>query len=216
MEIQFTYFKKMDGQIYTDIVDQLVLNINPSLTVSGNGEVQTTDNIFMILDNELVQGAKLEIEYEITAYALNGVAGLTITDYVADSGLAYDPNSKLLTEDKTNEEIGWKYGDNGTVIATFDSNGGNMPSNTGKKIVLSKLLSTNDDTVYENTALCGTSSYGVGQTTASTLNRLVQSESVVIIPPTGENHIIEIAIALLGFILIVFLIIKKIKAKKNN
>lgn len=214
--ILFTCLIKMVGQIYTDIADQLTLNVDLQLSVPGNSNVQETDDIYIIVDNELLNGAKIEVEYEIMAYALNGIAGLTITDYVADTGLAFDPKAKLLTEDKTNEELGWTTCEEGvTTSFSPDENGGNMPSGLSKKIVLSKIISNNDENAYVNTALCSTDSYGVGQNSASTFRRLVQSEYVIIIPPTGKNYIvIGIITALVGLILIIFFIGKKRKAKK--
>ena len=178
--------------------------------------MQVTDSIYLILENELAHGAKIEIEYEITAYALNGISGLTITDYVGDTGLDYDPEAKLLTEDRTNEEVGWKVNSEG-VTTTFSSgdSGGSMPSSISKKIVLSKLISTNDDNVYINTAVCSTASYGVGQSVASTFKREVTSEAVTIIPPTGENYVIIIAIASF-VILIIILTTIKIKTRRNH
>lgn len=214
--ILFTYLIKMVGQIYTDIADQLILNVDLQLSVPGNSNVQETDDIYIIVDNELLNGAKIEIEYEIMAYALNGIAGLTITDFVADTGLGFDPKEKLLTEDKTNEELGWTTCEEG-VETSFspDENGGNMPSGLSKKIVLSKIISNNDENAYVNTARCSTASYGVGQSSATIFRRDVQSEYVIIIPPTGKNYIVfGIVTVLVGLILIIFFISKKRKAKK--
>ena len=70
--------------MYTIIVDQLVVNNDPLLSASGNGSVQALDDIYIILDNELTYGAKIEIEYEIEAYALNGLVEANIIDLVSE------------------------------------------------------------------------------------------------------------------------------------
>ena len=61
---QYTYLIIL-GQIYNDIVDQLTLYNNPLLSTTETSGVQILDNIYLIIDNELVYGSKIEIEYEI-------------------------------------------------------------------------------------------------------------------------------------------------------
>ena len=210
---QYTYLIIL-GQIYNDIVDQLTLYNNPLLSTTETSGVQILDNIYLIIDNELVYGSKIEIEYEITASAMNGLTGASVTDYFGRSGLTYDSNSKLLTEDRTNEEVGWKSTGDGEVTATFSA-GGSLPSDFSKKIVLSKIISNNDETTFVNTALSGTSSYGVGQNSPTGLQRLVESEAVTIIPPTGTNSIIWIIITIFILLLIIILVRKFEKFKRN-
>lgn len=232
-------FNTQNGQIYTDLTDQLVLNIDPWLEVTNTNNVQVTDEIHLIVDNELLHGALLEIEYEITTYALNGIVDANITDYVGETGMVYDPDAHLLTENLTNKDIGWKETEEGvTYSATYeeddsedviieianseenkesnDSNvGQNLPTSVGKKIVLSKLISTNDRNIYVNTAVCGSSSYGVGEDSATSYRRTVKSEYVRIIPPTGTVNKPIILITIISVIIIcvvvIFLIIKKRK-----
>lgn len=206
--------------MYTIIVDQLVVNNDPLLSASGNGSVQALDDIYIILDNELTYGAKIEIEYEIEAYALNGLVEANITDLVSESGLSFDPNAKLLTEDRTNADYGWEANGDGSVTNTFssDEEGGNRPPNLGNKIVLSKLISSNDENIFVNTAIVGTSSYGVGQNIPSTFQNIVQSEAVIIIPPTGVTDFVEVIIIIGAIILIIvsIFIIRKVRIKKKN
>ena len=108
-------FNQENGQIFTDLTDQLVLNIDPWLEVTNTNNVQVTDEIHLIVDNELLHGALLEIEYEITTYALNGIVDANITDYVGETGMVYDPDAHLLTENLTNKDIGWKETEEGVT-----------------------------------------------------------------------------------------------------
>ena len=214
------YLFSKEGTMYTMIVNQLVVNNNPLLSASGNGTVQALNDIYIILDNELTYGAKIEIEYEIEAYALNGLVSANIKDLVSQSGLSFDPNAKLLTEDKTNADYGWEANSDGTVTNTFssDEEGGSKPPNLGNKIVLSKIISSNDENIFVNTAIVGTSSYGVGQNTPSSFQNTVQSEAVIIIPPTGVSDFVKIIITIGTILLMVILIfiIRKVKVKKKN
>ena len=182
--------------------------------------MQALDDIYIILDNELTYGAKIEIEYEIEAYALNGLVEANITDLVSESGLSFDPNAKLLTEDRTNADYGWEAKEDGSVTNTFlfDEEGGNTPPNLGNKIVLSKLISSNDENIFVNTAIVRTSSYGVGQNIPSTFQNIVQSEAVIIIPPTGVTDFVEVIIIIGAIILIIvsIFIIRKVRIKKKN
>lgn len=223
-------FNQENGQIFTDLTDQLVLNIDPWLEVTNTNNVQVTDEIHLIVDNELLHGSLLEIEYEIITYALNGLVDVAITDYVGETGMVYDADAQLLTEDLTNKEIGWRESEDGvTYSKAFEEENenedssnsqGNLPTSVGKKIVLSKLISTNDINIYVNTAVCGSSSYGVGEDSATSYRRTVKSEYVRIIPPTGTvNKYIILTIivsTIIIFILIVFLIKKKKISKLNK
>lgn len=215
-----TYLFNKEGSMYTMIVDQLVVNNNPLLSASGSGSVQALNDIYIIVDNELTYGAKIEIEYEIEAYALNGLVAANIKDLVSQSGLSFDPNAKLLTEDKTNADYGWEANSDGTVTNTFssDEEGGSKPANLGNKIVLSKIISSNDENIFVNTAIVGTSSYGVGQNTPSSFQNTVQSEAVIIIPPTGVSDFVKIIITIGIILLMVILIftIRKVKVKNKN
>ena len=76
-------------------------------------------------------------------------------------------------------------------------------------------LLTLDETTFVNTALSGTSSYGVGQNSPTDLQRLVESEAVTIIPPTGTNSIIWIIITIFILLLIIILVRKFEKFKRN-
>lgn len=212
------YLVKLYGQIYNDIVDQLTLNVSTLLSVSNNTYVQATDEIDIIIDNELVYGATLEIEYEMSIYALNGIEEAWITDYVSESGLSYNPKAKLLTEDKTNEEVGWVDGASGiTINFEKEEDDDDSPQSITKKIVLSRLLEAGNKNVFRNAALFGVSSYGIGETTASSFRRISRSEYLRIVPPTGTDnnyYTIIIIIAVISLLLIIYLIYKNIKKKR--
>ena len=117
----------------------------------------------------------------------------------ASCGLRFDVNNE--NEDSSNSQ-------------------GNLPTSVGKKIVLSKLISTNDRNIFVNTAVCGSSSYGVGEDSATSYRRTVKSEYVRIIPPTGtvDKYIVLTIIVstIIIFILIVFLTKKKKISKLNK
>ncbi len=154
------------------------------------------DKVVITLDSELMQGAKMEIEYEInikSSYALDGVQIEDLTN----GNLAYNPDAKLLTEDKTNADYGWTQtgdselyedGDKDVVYSTASSIA--KKGCLSKKIVYSKILSSAENANFEHstTFLLG----GDTENGAAT----IPSYSIVVTPPYGGESIVNLRIVL--------------------
>ena len=168
------------GTIYNEIVDN-VLDSNSNMLDANANNVLVSDKIFLFLDTEIAHGATLEIEYLITIEAANGIQSYTIQEELGNNTLKYNENAKLITENKTNKQEGWKM-INGIPII----NGANGSRNKKTKIVLSTVISSEDFSyTYKNTAICRLGSIGLGETAATTFTRKVGSPEVIIIPPFG-------------------------------
>ena len=170
------------GTIYNEIVDN-VLDSNSNMLDANANNVLVSDKIFLFLDTEIAHGATLEIEYLITIEAANGIQSYIIQEDLGNNTLKYNENAKLITENKTNKQEGWKM-INGIPII----NGANGSRNKKTKIVLSTVISSEDFSyTYKNTAICRLGSIGLGETAATTFTRKVESPEVIIIPPFGAT-----------------------------
>ena len=170
------------GTIYNEIVDN-VLDSNSNMLDANANNVLVSDKIFLFLDTEIAHGATLEIEYLITIEAANGIQSYIIQEDLGNNTLKYNENAKLITENKTNKQEGWRM-KNGVPIL----NGANGSKSKKAKIVLSTVISSEDFSyTYKNTAICRLGSIGLGETAATTFTRKVESPEVIIIPPFGAT-----------------------------
>lgn len=201
------------GVVYNEIVDNLLAS-NDLMLEAVAPNILVSDKIFLFLDPEIAHGATLEIEYAITVTALNGLQGYKIKEDLNNNNLKFSENGKLITENKTNKEVGWRY-ENGVPVK--NGSGGSTERN---KIVLSTVISAEDFSyTYKNIATCTIRSIGVGESTATTFSRTVESPELSIIPPFGNGNAdklelgkyIPIIITLIGTLAIIVIITKKKK-----
>ena len=111
------------------------------------------------IDTELIQSAKLEIEYTIRIKNISHIAvtNFEIIDYLPNN-LSFEEDTKLLTEDATNKDFGWRYKAENITTKLSDMNENiikkdNLTSNEERyiKVVLSKILApTNNDSHFKN------------------------------------------------------------------
>lgn len=104
------------GSFYNQIVDNLVQSNDIILDAKADN-ILVSDKIFLFLDPEIAHGATLQIEYVITVSALNGLENYTIEENLTNSNLKFRADNNLLTENKTNGQVGWKYV-NGKLVKT--------------------------------------------------------------------------------------------------
>ena len=173
------------GSFYNQIVDNLVQSNDIILDAKADN-ILVSDKIFLFLDPEIAHGATLQIEYVITVSALNGLENYTIEENLTNSNLKFRADNNLLTENKTNGQVGWKYV-NGKLIKT-----GRGGTTEKVKIVLSTVISAEDFRyTYKNKAICGIKSVGLGESVATGYSRVVESPEVSIIPPFGDGNTYE-------------------------
>ena len=106
--------------------------------INHNGVLLGSDKIIFQMDEEILHGATLKVEYIIsitTAFDMNNVK---INDFYS-SDFVFNSNEPLLTELKTNNDYGWKI-ENGTLVS--NSGDGTIEGATEYriKLVLSTLL----------------------------------------------------------------------------
>lgn len=169
--------------IYNEIVYN-VLDGNSNLLYVDADNVLVSDRIFLFLDAEIAHGATLEVEYLITIQAINGIENYTIQEDLGNNNLKYNENAKLMTENKTNKDVGWKI-INGVPTLT----GGSVGKEKTAKIILSTVISAEDFSyTYKNMATCKLTSKGLGESAATKFTRKVESPEIIIIPPFGGTE----------------------------
>ena len=149
------------------------------------------DRVILTVDNTVLQGAVLEVEYNITLsrYAYYGTGSIfeskitdkRNTDNSNGDRLVFRSDGRLITENKTNGSYGWSEDENGDIITI---------SNDGEsKLVLSKVLSAEDmsERVYKNEANAAIR-FDNGTPEGQYYSGLrSKAPDVVIIPPFGGN-----------------------------
>ena len=215
-EIQDIY----DG-IYEDICYDLINNDVSDFIENAKNYFIANDDLYMFLDRELVQGCKLELEYLINIKCAMPVTHILLQRNV-DSKLSFDPSSKMISEDTTNEDYGWKVNTNlsntndHNLVLTLDeqSNAGEEPLIKAKKTYQSKLLfscllSNKEDTNYTN-------ELAFRLNDAPNLTATLESMEVNIVPPFGANHSYLPIIILIIILVLIFIILLIIKLKHKN
>lgn len=200
----------IEGEVVDNIVDDFEFSNEPPYCIILD------DKIIITLDNELMQAAQIDIEYKINIKSSYAISSVEIED-LTSKNLAYDPNAKLLTEDKTNADYGWTLtgesglytGEDKNIIYSNDSS---IPKKgcLQKKIVYSKLLSPAEDSNFEHSTtfkLGGDSDNGTAT---------IPSLSIIITPPYGEKNNNTIFILITVLICCVAITIKQILLNQKN
>lgn len=207
------------NEIYDNICFDLINNNVSDFIENARNYFVADNNLYMFLDNEYLQDSTLELEYIINIKSAKDVNKLELQGNI-DNKLVFQPSAKIITEDKTNEEYGWAINEelsykngNGVVISLKKEAGqGEEPiikrgQPYKSKFVVTCLLSSKDDTNYENNVIFRLNDE------ANSIE--LDSMEINVIPPFGENHNIfniVITIMILGIIGIV--IYKKEKDRK--
>ena len=188
---------------YSGIVSNLTED-NPNMFIVG-------DEIYIIMDDELLHGATLEVNYTFKVNAFGGdINNYKISDNLSESGLKCD----------LSKNNGWRYDDTDSGKIVYDGefiSKGSLPAEIYLK--LSTMLSSNTDNTFTNKA-------GIKMNTE---NGSFQSEdnemtsyTVSIIPPFGlsesamENNIkdkIKIIVLSIIALIVIYIIILRIKNK---
>lgn len=97
------------NQIFDEIFNELVENVVSEFEFSNEPEncIVLDNGIFITLDSELMQGARLDLEYVVNIKSTMDINSVEVED-LTNGNLVYDGNSSLLSEEnKINSDYGW-------------------------------------------------------------------------------------------------------------
>lgn len=178
-------------EIYGEICSEIISNSTDNFNQTGKNYFSTGDSIYMFLDQELLQGAKLQLEYIINIKAAFDCFKVELQGEIDDK-LSFDESARMITEDQTNADYGWVINEDLTykdghnkVISLCKESDSPYVIKKGKKfeakLYLSCLLTPKDDTNYANSILFRLNG-------EQELTQRLQSVEINIVPPFGENQ----------------------------
>ncbi len=180
-------------EIYNMICSEVVNSSVTDFTEKAQNYFVANDDLYMFLDQEMLQGSRLELEYVINIKTSIPCTKIELQDEV-DKNLSFDLSSKLISEDKTNEDCGWEvneelsYKDNHNLVLSIKQlpeEGSEYVMRRGKgyqtKLVLSTLLTSQiEDMNYKNKL-----TFRINED--DNLTQSLEAMEVNIIPPFGED-----------------------------
>ena len=219
-----TIYENISEQQLLGIYDEIFNTIYEELVETEISDFEFEDDIknyiavdtgvFISLDKEIMQGARLDIEYTINIKSSIDINEIEIED-LTDGNIGYSSDSQLLTEEKTNKDYGWNISsetrlcdENKNILSIYQLNNDEPIIERGqvfqKRILYSKILSSTDDTRFEHSTIVrinGNSEYGLAS---------LESVPIVITPPYGDNNNnLIMYIVLFILIIISFILVKK-------
>ena len=128
------------NQIFDEIFSELVENVVTEFEFSNEPEncIVLDNGIFITLDSELMQGARLDLEYVVNIKSTMDINSVEVED-LTNGNLVYDGNSSLLSEEnKINSDYGWNpaveprlyTNDDKLVIGVYENSSTSTPDNT--------------------------------------------------------------------------------------
>lgn len=184
---------------------KVVYNINNAAIIAGD------DKIILQLDEEIMHGATLKIEYVISITSTFNSSNIVIEDFY-DDPLIFSENEKLLTENKTNKDYGWKM-QNGKLINDSGGDSIHEAQEHKVKLVLSAVLTP---TIIHDLNRIGNSAtfqlknvdtgeeYIINKNTNNDPNETrIKSLDILIIPPTGKIALKEKITTILNTIIVI-------------
>ncbi len=94
-------------EIYTNICYEIIDNKIDSFIENAQNYFVADNNLFMHLDQEMIQGSRLDLEYIINIKTAFNCTELKLQEEV-DKKLNFNESAKMISEDKTNADYGWK------------------------------------------------------------------------------------------------------------
>ncbi len=213
------------GEIYMSICSEIVDSDVTEFVESAQNYYILNDDLYMFMDNELLQGSLLEIEYLVDIKSSIPCDEIEIQEEV-DRRLNFSQNAKLISEDKTNADYGWtfnehmSYKDGNDIILNIHetSKEGNFVIKRGgayeAKVVLSRILTVEEEEHnYKNNLIFRLNKNG-------NMAANLEAIDVNIIPPFGENHSQKNVIILISILICILIIISRYlfryHSKKNK
>lgn len=216
----------ISNQIYKEIYKKILSTTEPETTYELNnvGMIAGDNKIIMQMDDEIIHGATLKIEYIINIWTEFKSNDIKIKDYCSDS-LKFNQNEKMLTENKTNKDYNWNMDANGVIIHNSGSKGSDAEHAYKVKLVLSTVLTKTNFDKFENSitfSLKNTENKSVIEGGVNE-NEKIKSLGFLIIPPTGIVKTKNIILTTNMVITVIFLtavildiLPKKKKSKKMH
>ena len=181
--------------IYNEIYFRIILMMNPKTTYDiSNAAILAGDKIVITADEEIIHGATLQVEYVFIIIAAFDVANIEIKDI--PENFTFNPNQKLLTENKTNNDYYWQYDAGSNTIV---SRSGNIHQESTKaykvKLVLNTLVTPeilSGTGTFSNCAEFTLKKDGgeviqINQNTADDPEETrIKALDILMIPPTGD------------------------------
>lgn len=169
--------------IYNEIYIRIIMMSDPKTVYNMNnaGIIFGDDKIIFQVDEELLHGATLEIEYVISITTAFDCNNIKINDFFSED-LVFSKDQKLLTEDKKNSDYGWRI--EGGILTT-DSGSQTIQGADEYKVKL------NLSTVFTPTRLRDLNK--IGNYMEFSLNKIDENKTIVVKDNYGnsENHKIK-------------------------
>lgn len=201
-------------EIYFQICSEFINNDVSDFIENAQDYFIANNNLYMLLDSELTQGTLLQLEYLINIKCAMNCTELTLQNEV-DSKLTFDPNTKLISENKTNSDYGWEINEaisftqtedfkHNLVLTLHHSPNTEYVIKRGEpyqcKLILNCILNTKDDTNYSNKLIFrikGEQKTAQGVQEVET-TQMLNSIDVNLIPPFGKDKSLTNKYILLG------------------
>ena len=199
-----TIYETMVNTLYDSIYSELVEIVeNTSTSNSYNAALLPNELILITLDDELMHGAILEIEYIFTIQLQTDCTSIYIQDYLTPE-LIYAEDAKLLTENQTNASYHWQFNGQTLTYSSISPNNMKKGSTITQKVVVSTTLTPkNSNNRFENNAY-----FQIVRADGENFTGESNALSVLVLPPFGkETSILSSTVSLLpiGMILLQFL-----------
>lgn len=189
------------SDIYNAIYLKIILLADPVTTYNiSNAGIIPGNSAIIQVDDEIIHGATLQVEYVFCVVASFDSNDIKITDFLGKN-FVFNPNQQLLTENKTNNDYGWHYeGDD--LVSKSPEETINGTEEYKVKLVVSTLITPQMLSNlgrfenYANFELKRTSSDEVIKIDSNTTNPedpRIKALDVLILPPTGSyfSYILE-------------------------
>lgn len=177
--------------IYNEIYLKIILMSEPKTVynINHNGVLLGADKIIFQMDEEILHGATLKVEYIIsitTAFDMNNVE---INDFYS-SDFVFNSNEPLLTELKTNNDYGWKV-ENGTLVSNSGDEVIEGATEYRIKLVLTTLLTP--ERLPDLSKMGNYMTFSVHDITENMIISVDETANIkaldfLILPPTGESN----------------------------
>ena len=204
--------------IFDEVITSFAYITSLRKIVHSYGIIEGNNYYIATIDNELLYGATLEMEYSITLKSSKEIGSIYVLDDLSSGGnntfvFTYDPNAKLITEDNTNSYYNWSnYSDPNFPNYIFCN-----PNQTevGKDITVKLLLSTTLSSEKDIDYLANTATVQFTDPTSSLLYySTVTSPGFSILPPFGKSDVdlrpyYVLITAHVGFIIVLIILKKK-------
>ncbi|MBR6034261.1 MAG: VWA domain-containing protein [Clostridia bacterium] len=185
-----------------------------------NAKALNENSVEAEIDDELLQGATLEMEYSFNIVTTEEIEEISIEDFI--TSLGFDKDAKLITANETNNTYGWNPV-NDTVVTTFAPIMEKEEDGSYKRIVvkllLNKVIAIDSDITDETNKANITIKTKSGETyTTKNLSTQGQdtyaiSPSITITSPKGNNSNFN---DLFVIIFTLILLVAILNIKNNN